>query len=69
MTQGELPEDWQNAYMVALYKGMRGKCECLNYKGFVIPGALYDRVVIQRKVAGTKHQTEEEYFSFGRGIS
>lgn len=59
-------EDWQNAFMVPLYKGKGNKCEFLNYRGISllrVPIKLYGRVMTERLI-GTKHQTGEEQCGF-----
>lgn len=67
MDHVKLQENWQNAYIVPLYKGKEDKGECLS-KGvnlFSVP--LCGRVVIERVKECTKDEIMNEKFGFRNG--
>ncbi len=44
-----LPKDWQEAFIVPLYKGKEDQRRCADYKGInllSVPGKFYGRVLI-----------------------
>ena len=56
---GVVPEDWEVACIVPVYKGKGDRRDCANYRGISIlsiPGKIYGRVLISRVIKSTKEQ-------------
>ena len=67
-----VPEDWQNACVVPLYKGKGKKDECKNYRGISllsVVGKVYGRILINRvsELTDSKMGEEQGGFRTGRG--
>ena len=51
LENGEVPQDWRDAIIVALYKGKGVRSECKNFRGISllsIPGKVFGKMVIER---------------------
>ena len=70
--EGRVPQDWQDACLVPIYKGKGDKMNCSNYRGISllsVVGKLYGRVLIERVKQVTEMRIGEEQggFRVGRG--
>ena len=66
---GRVPEDWQGACMVPLYKGKGDRLACNNSRGISllsVVGKLYGRVLIERIRGCTERVMGEEQCGFRR---
>ena len=66
----KVPQDWQDACLVPLYKGKGDKMKCMNYRGISllsVVGKIYGRVLIERVKAITEGQIGEEQGGFREG--
>ena len=61
--------DWRGAFIVPLYKGKAGKCECSNSRGISllsVVGKLFGRVLIKRVKVRTECAIGAEHVGLGR---
>ena len=68
--EGAVPDDWQRACIVPIYKGKGDKGDCGKYRGISllsIPGKVYGRVVINRVINHTESLIGEEQCGFRKG--
>ena len=68
--EGKVPQDWQDACLVPIYKGKGDKRECTNYRGISllsVVGKLYGRVLIGRVKRVTEKNIGEEQGGFREG--
>ncbi len=65
--KGEVPDDWEKAIIVPLYKGKGNRSECSSYRGITllgIPGKVYGRILTERLMGVTEGKVSEEQGGF-----
>ena len=70
MKVGRVPEDWQEACVVSIYKRKGERCECKNFRGISllsIPGNVFGKVGIERIRDVTEWRMGEERCGFRKG--
>src|ERR1044072_4445335 len=70
LTTGVVPQVWQDAFVVPLYKGKGDKFECGSYRGISLPSALgkvYGRILLNSVGMDDLIGEEQGGFREGRG--
>ncbi len=65
--KGEVPDDWEKAIIVPLYKGKGSGSECSSYWGISLlsmPGKVYGRILTERLMEVTERKVSEEQEGF-----
>ena len=65
-----VPEDWQNAIVVPIWKKKGSKKDCSTYRGISLlshVGKMYGKILEQRIRAKTEHLLSEAQFGFRKG--
>src|ERR1700755_879090 len=68
--EGKVPQEWQDACIVPIYKGKGDKMVCKNYRGISllsVVGKIYGRVLVSRVKELTKERVGEEQGGFREG--
>ena len=66
----KVPEDWQNALVVPIWKKKGSKKDCSTYRGISLlshVGKLYAKILEQRTRAKTEHLLSDAQFGFRKG--
>ena len=66
----KVPQDWQDACLVPIYKGKGDKMDCANYRGISllsVVGKIYGRILIERVKVVTDGSIGEEQGGFKEG--
>src|ERR1044072_7454424 len=68
--EGKVPQEWQDACIVPIYKGKGNKMVCKNYRGISllsVVGKIYGRVSVSRVKELTRERVGEEQGGFREG--
>ena len=66
----KVPEDWQNAIVVPIWKKKGSKKDCSTYRGISLlshAGKMYAKILEQRTRAKTEHLLSDAQFGFRKG--